>query len=44
LGSGYLPDLDEVMGLSLSQADIAALEDKTEGRGAGLQHAAIAMQ
>lgn len=36
--------LNEVMGLSLSQADIAALEDKTEGWVAGLQLAAIAMQ
>ncbi|MEJ2265655.1 MAG: LuxR C-terminal-related transcriptional regulator [Anaerolineales bacterium] len=35
--------LNEVMGLSLSQADIAALEDKTEGWIAGLQLAAIAM-
>lgn len=36
--------LNELMGLSLSQADIAALEDKTEGWIVGLQLAAIAMQ
>ena len=35
--------LNEVMALSLSQADIAVLEDKTEGWIAGLQLAAIAM-
>jgi len=36
--------LNEVMTLSLSQADIAALEDKTEGWIVGLQLAAIALQ
>jgi LuxR family maltose regulon positive regulatory protein len=36
--------LNEVMRLSLSQADIAALEDKTEGWIAGLQLAAIAIE
>lgn len=36
--------LNEVMGLALSQADIAALENKTEGWIVGLQLAAIAMQ
>jgi LuxR family maltose regulon positive regulatory protein len=36
--------LNEVMSLSLSRADIAALEDKTEGWIVGLQLAAIAMQ
>ena len=35
--------LNEVMGLSLSQADIAVLEEKIEGWIAGLQLAAIAM-
>jgi LuxR family maltose regulon positive regulatory protein len=36
--------LNEVMALSLSQADIATLENKTEGWIVGLQLAAIAMQ
>jgi LuxR family maltose regulon positive regulatory protein len=36
--------LNEMMSLSLSPADIAVLEDKTEGWIAGLQLAAIAMQ
>jgi LuxR family maltose regulon positive regulatory protein len=36
--------LNEMMGLSLSQVDIATLEDKTEGWIAGLQLAALAMQ
>ena len=36
--------LNQVMGLSLSQADIAALETRTEGWIAGLQLAAISMQ
>src|SRR5437588_6964626 len=36
--------LTEVMGLSLSAADIAALEDHTEGWIAGLQLAALSMQ
>jgi LuxR family maltose regulon positive regulatory protein len=36
--------LDEVMGLSLSAADIAALEVRTEGWVAGLQLAALSMQ
>src|SRR5579863_563897 len=36
--------LTEVMGLSLSAADIAALEDRTEGWIAGLQLAALSMQ
>lgn len=36
--------LNPVMGLSLSAADIAALEDRTEGWIAGLQLAAISMQ
>ncbi|HEY6284098.1 MAG TPA: LuxR family transcriptional regulator, partial [Ktedonobacteraceae bacterium] len=36
--------LSQVMGLSLSAADIAALEDHTEGWVAGLQLAALSMQ
>src|SRR5438309_1297417 len=36
--------LNQVMGLSLSVADIAALEDRTEGWIAGLQLAALSMQ
>src|SRR5438477_10119447 len=36
--------LNQVMGLSLSVADIAALEDHTEGWIAGLQLAALSMQ
>jgi LuxR family maltose regulon positive regulatory protein len=36
--------LNEVMGLSLSQADIDLLQDKTEGWIVGLQLAAIALQ
>src|SRR6266705_2113890 len=36
--------LNQVMGLSLSAADIAALEDRTEGWIAGLQLAALSMQ
>ncbi len=36
--------LQEVMGLSLSAADIAALEDKTEGWIAGLQLAGLSMR
>jgi LuxR family maltose regulon positive regulatory protein len=36
--------LNEVMGLSLSPADVAALETKTEGWIAGLQLAALALQ
>ena len=36
--------LNQAMGLSLSAADIAALEDHTEGWIAGLQLAALAMQ
>jgi LuxR family maltose regulon positive regulatory protein len=36
--------LNGVMGLSLSKADIAAMESRTEGWAAGLQLAAIAMQ
>src|SRR6266516_2195537 len=36
--------LSQVMGLSLSAADIAALEDHTEGWIAGLQLAALSMQ
>ena len=36
--------LNRVMGLSLSAADIAALEDRTEGWIAGLQLAALSMQ
>ncbi|MDB5097713.1 MAG: LuxR family transcriptional regulator [Cyanobacteria bacterium RYN_339] len=36
--------LNRVMGLTLSVADIAALEDRTEGWIAGLQLAAISMQ
>jgi len=36
--------LNEVMGLSLSQADIAALEDKTEGWIAGLQLAGLSIR
>jgi len=36
--------LNEVMGLNLSAADIAALDDRTEGWIAGLQLAAISMQ
>src|SRR5438270_13644843 len=36
--------LTQVMGLSLSAADIAALEDRTEGWIAGLQLAALSMQ
>src|SRR3989440_3739768 len=36
--------LNQVMGLSLSTADIAALEDHTEGWIAGLQLAALSMQ
>jgi LuxR family transcriptional regulator, maltose regulon positive regulatory protein len=36
--------LKEVMGLSLSAADIAALEDRTEGWIAGLQLAALSMR
>jgi LuxR family maltose regulon positive regulatory protein len=36
--------LNEVMGLSLSAADVAALETHTEGWVAGLQLAALAMQ
>jgi LuxR family maltose regulon positive regulatory protein len=36
--------LNEVMGLSLSQADIAVLEDKTEGWVAGLQLAGLSIQ
>ncbi len=36
--------LNPVMGLNLSAADIAALEDRTEGWIAGLQLAAISMQ
>ncbi|HET9920490.1 MAG TPA: LuxR C-terminal-related transcriptional regulator [Ktedonobacteraceae bacterium] len=36
--------LNQVMGLSLSAADIAALEDHTEGWIAGLQLAALSMQ
>ncbi len=36
--------LNQVMGLNLSAADIAALEDRTEGWIAGLQLAAISMQ
>src|SRR5438874_6702755 len=36
--------LNQVMGLNLSAADIAALEDHTEGWIAGLQLAALAMQ
>lgn len=35
--------LNGVMGLSLSEADIAAMENRTEGWAAGLQLAAIAM-
>jgi LuxR family maltose regulon positive regulatory protein len=36
--------LNQVMGLSLSAADIAALEDRTEGWIAGLQLAALSMR
>jgi LuxR family maltose regulon positive regulatory protein len=36
--------LDEAMGLSLSAADVAALEDRTEGWIAGLQLAALSMR
>jgi LuxR family maltose regulon positive regulatory protein len=36
--------LNQVMGLSLSQTDMAALEDKTEGWIVGLQLAAIALR
>jgi LuxR family transcriptional regulator, maltose regulon positive regulatory protein len=36
--------LNQVMGLTLSAQDIAALEDRTEGWIAGLQFAALAMQ
>src|SRR5437588_1261109 len=36
--------LSQVMGLSLSAADIAALEDRTEGWIAGLQLAALSLQ
>lgn len=36
--------LNEVMGLSLSQSDIAALEERTEGWIVGLQLAAIALR
>src|SRR5205809_2915618 len=36
--------LNQIMGLSLSAADIAALEDHTEGWIAGLQLAALSMQ
>jgi LuxR family maltose regulon positive regulatory protein len=36
--------LNEVMGLSLSQADIAALEDKTEGWVVGLQLAGLSIR
>ena len=36
--------LDEVMGLQLSAADVAALETRTEGWIAGLQLAALSMQ
>jgi ATP/maltotriose-dependent transcriptional regulator MalT len=36
--------LDQVMGLSLSAQDIAALENRTEGWIAGLQLAAVSMQ
>jgi LuxR family maltose regulon positive regulatory protein len=36
--------LNQVMGLSLSAEDVAALEDRTEGWIAGLQLAAISMQ
>src|SRR5579859_4077584 len=36
--------LNQVMGLSLSPGDIAALEDRTEGWIAGLQLAALSMQ
>ena len=36
--------LNQVMGLDLSAADIAALEDRTEGWIAGLQLAALSMQ
>src|SRR6266480_3860103 len=36
--------LNQIMGLSLSAADIAALEDQTEGWIAGLQLAALSMQ
>ena len=36
--------LDQVMGLSLSAEDIAALEDRTEGWIAGLQLAALSLQ
>ncbi len=36
--------LNQVMGLSLSAADVAALEDRTEGWIAGLQLAALSMQ
>ena len=36
--------LNQVMGLDLSAADVAALEDRTEGWIAGLQLAALSMQ
>ena len=36
--------LNDVMGLSLSQADVAVLEDKTEGWIAGLQLAGLSIQ
>jgi ATP/maltotriose-dependent transcriptional regulator MalT len=36
--------LNQVMGLTLSPAEIAALEARTEGWAAGLQMAAISMQ
>ncbi len=36
--------LNQIMGLSLSAADIAALEDRTEGWIAGLQLAALSLQ
>ena len=36
--------LNQVMGLSLAAADVAALEDRTEGWVAGLQLAALSMQ
>jgi LuxR family transcriptional regulator, maltose regulon positive regulatory protein len=36
--------LNDIMGLSLAAADIAALEDRTEGWIAGLQLAALSMQ
>jgi LuxR family maltose regulon positive regulatory protein len=36
--------MNEIMGLSLSEADLAALEDKTEGWVAGLQLAALSIR